>query len=363
MNKYNKSIKIGIAVIVIIIFYILYNIDWSDEYLISERIIFNYADTSKDVVNNLLVSIITGLITILAVILTIEHTNVINDENKKIEKEIAYRSINKQNSNVILSEIRKFYANACYFSALNQIAGTLGIVDLFNYELEKIKENNIIFLRRLKEDFSYDNEILNQINCINVNSDNLEYFMSCKELFEMFYGFSDSTNKKLNIQHAEEKAKKKLYEILYRSVRHKHLKERVILWINNEGKYLELKEKDEVNQIQILESISKLKPIFNNPNLTCDEFKKRIETPIYKNIISSLKEIYSDVPEDSVIEYLYILCKDCYKSVNGKRLYDNLGTNSDEFEQLFIEKFKIDYFENIPQDNRIYQNVEKYHYL
>lgn len=366
-NEYKKSYSVSIVIIAIIIIYFLLNVDAENSSPIN-RVIFNYADNSKDFINNLLISIITGLITILAVIITNEHTKKLNEANKQREKEIAYRSINKQNEKVIIREIMKFYGNACYIDELYLIERKYKIYGIFNYEYSTLKSLNESFLKKLKEDFYYDSSMVERIEeILQGEVGTKEYFESCKSLFKLLYGFSDETNKNIEFIKFKRKARLELYSMCrFSHPKYKYLKEQVNLSLNNNYMFeifIALDVEDRNNILSLYENIYSLNKYVPTDY---DQFKRIMayqgneSYPILVQRCRNLFNTLSDYDIDIQIFYTY---NGLYGKINNKDLYNNYGSPKEEYKEIFLESIQLEVLEHIPASNETYQNIEPYHYL
>lgn len=362
----NLTKKIKLVITGLIIVYMLLSVipkfkislfDTTDIFIINKII----AD-----IKNLTLALITSFSTILAVIITIESNNKQNSENLIIQRNNAYKQMNKTNGKLITEEIVKFYKNACYLLSLSNISTTLGINNIFDYEINKIKSNNTLFLKRLKEDFIYDNKVVNAIDKIDFNTSNDEYFNHSHALFSLFYGFSDRETKVVNSLECEKKAKLKLYELSYIDYfdnKEYYLRERILLWINDEITYSELLKKDESVQKLIFKQVRFFKEIVNCKNVEFEDFTASVASKKLENEYLVLQKLISGIILDDDKIGAYILCKNCYKYVNEENLYNGLGSNITKFEKLFLQKFILPYSEENRSINKVVHNIENYNYF
>lgn len=287
-------------------------------------------------------------------------------EKLKLDKEIQCRAMNKQNSDAILSEIKKFYGNAVYVKELGEISEFLNSKNLFKSEYNKLESINRIFLKKLENDFNYDKTVLEKIVAITNNKcGDLEYFVACKELFNIFYGFNDDTNTSFNFEKYEVKVKKALYASLpiQSDGWDKYLMQKVMFSINDLNAYLDFRKVPKDKRNMIFDQISKVKTLDGEISVNSAEFdnelneEKKVE---YIELKKLFKEVYGS-SEDATIEQIFNMYSAIFDTSKNKLSLHKLTVNSIDDVNLFIAD--CTYKKPLQNINSSFQNIENYHYI
>lgn len=291
-----------------------------------------------------------------------------NDKKLRLDKEMQYRKMNKENINVILREIKRFYGTVCYYKYLYEITENLNISsELFSSEFKWIIENNNKFLLKLKNDFYYDEEFVEMLNEAIYPSyksvTGTDYIIKAKEIYMYFFSFDTESNLNFDFNKYREKAKKKLFEkcgMIYDDKL--WLRERVLDHMNN-TKNINFFTDEELD---ILFKCSiKIKQYFSNLEVNNSTQKNLIEEiEDYKiNVVPIFIEKYKVDSKDKVYNKFVAFFNASYTYINGNIVLDNLGKNDEDVINEFVNNYKIDYFEDIPYTNYVVENREKYHYI
>ncbi len=291
-----------------------------------------------------------------------------NDKKLRLDKEMQYRKMNKENIDVILREIKRFYGTVCYYKYLYEITENLNISsELFSSEFKWIIENNNKFLLKLKNDFYYDEEFVEMLNEAIYPSDKsvtgTDYIIKAKEIYMYFFSFDTETNLNFDFNKYREKAKKKLFEkcgMIYDDKL--WLRERVLDHMNN-TKNINFFTDEELDLL--FKCSIKIKQYFSNLEVNNSTQKNLIEEiEDYKiNVVPIFIEKYKVDSEDKVYNKFVAFFNGSYTYINGNIVLDDLGKNDEDVINEFVNNYKIDYFEDIPYTNYVVENREKYHYI
>lgn len=136
--------------------------------------------------------------------------NKLYEKEKRDTKEIAYRNMNKQHSDLLYTEIDKLLERIEYQISLLAIARSFRSDTMFNYTVAKAHGYNVSFAEKVKENFYYDENIVNVCNhIIFADKDNLnltELKTQYREVKTLFFGFRYSNHEEEFTKAAKEAA-------------------------------------------------------------------------------------------------------------------------------------------------------------
>lgn len=363
--SFKFSFITGFMLIIDFIFWLVSNGNLSDNS--AWNVIVNNSSyqmwTSINTVTGLMFS---ALVPIVVMAITLEINAYINRINNIETKKINYRNMNKQNSEVILREVKQFYEAICYICNLRKIEYNLDI-ELFEFEYNEIVSEEVRFLTKLKEDFFYDDLTSGIIeSCIN-NQDNLgEFINSGLDLYNLFYGFDESSMKNIDKVDIERKVLEAFYakcfwEPLFKG---QYVKERATLYLKDN--YLMHKRKKSYVD-DVIENV-----IINKHNLDIIQLFDPNDSEYLKVINSNefiklaaiyLEEEVESVDQVTILNLLYIF-KDLYDWEEDCPITcETLGENNKENVEYFVNNFKLDRISDEHQINYAIDNLKIHRYI
>lgn len=279
----------------------------------------------------------------------------------EFEKEIAYRNMNKANAGTILKEVQVLHQNNIYLFNLVKIEKCLKTGDIFDDEYKEVVKKSCEFLKKIKQDFYYDDNIVKKIDSIldveNISEEEdklnilSEYFFEVKRLYMKFYSLTEEEQQKVLYDEIEIKAIKKLWQKLFllQNSSNKLVREYIVYFLNSDLDIsLGIRKEDE-EKIKIIveykDVFEKLYRLRNNVGIDISEEYENLErtNELKEKLNTKNKEVLKMELESWIEEYGKIYE---YK-IGYFKLIDFLGSGNEALLKHFVEEFSKKYEEGI----------------
>lgn len=284
-----------------------------------------------------------------------------------LQKEVAYKNMNKANSDNILKEIKILHENITYLNVLVTIEEQLCLYEIFNDEYKKIFKISNEFVKKLKSDFYYDNNIVKIIeNILSIDVENrvlvdsANYYVEyANNLYFYFYENDNINNETAQYLNIKKKAILTLWSKLF-SYKDKHdslYPIHVLYFLNNDLHISQGLDEESIQVINFLhENNYELKNLYSKKNLKNSKYKSFLnKSPLNDKVkdfssrfdLNEIVQLYGDI---------------YYAKFNNRKIIDQLGKNNEELIKFFVQKF-LKSFESGKVINTSPNFIKEYKYI